>query len=257
MKGSEKMKRSYELRADARKALKGHWFIAFIASLIASMVGGLSSTGGSVSVEFRFGDSQLPPLDQMIGPVDPDVLEQILKMYSFMLSWMTVMAILMSIYSIIYLIIGSAVSVGYSKFNISLIDGNKPRLAQLFECFNKWTTAVASRILTSIFITLWSLLFVIPGIIASFSYAMTPFVLAENPGMTATAAITESKILMQGNKWRLFCLELSFIGWYILGVLTFGIAYIWVIPYHQAAMAAFYRDIKPASVHEPVDSLAY
>ncbi len=251
------MKRSYELRSDARKALKGNWFIAFIASLIASMVGGLSTGSGSVNVEFNFGNSQMPPLDQMVGQVDPDVLEQLLKMYSFMLSWITVMAIFASIYSIIYFVIGSAVSVGYSKFNVSLIDGKKPRLSQLFESFNKWTTAVISRILMNIYIFLWSLLFVIPGIIATFSYAMTPFVLAENPGMSATEAITESKILMQGNKWRLFCLEFSFIGWYILGALTLGIAYIWVIPYHQAAIAAFYRDIKPASVHEPIDNLAY
>lgn len=251
------MKRSYELRSDARKALKGHWFIAFIASLVASMVGGLSTGSGSANVEFNFGGGEIPPLDQMVGQVDPDVLEQLLKMYSFMLSWATVMAILMSIYSIIYLIIGSAVSVGYSQFNINLIDGKTARLSQLFESFNRWTTAVVSRILISIYTTLWSLLFVIPGIIATFSYAMTPFVLAENPGMTATEAITESKILMQGNKWRLFCLEFSFIGWYILGAFTLGIAYIWVIPYHQAAIAAFYRDIKPASVHEPIENLAY
>ncbi len=247
----KKMKRSYELRSDARKALKGHWFIAFIASLIASMLGGLSAGSGSASV-----DVSLPSLDGFAGIVDPDTLEMILQMYSIILAFMTIMGILVIIYNIIYLIIGSSVSIGYSKFNINIIDGKEARLGNLFESFNIWSTAVISRILMNIYIVLWSLLFVIPGIIATYSYAMTPFVLAENPRMTATEAITESKILMQGNKWRLFCLEFSFIGWYILSALTLGIASIWVIPYHQAALAAFYRDIKPASVHEPVDNFA-
>ena len=73
---------------------------------------------------------------------------------------------------------------------------------------------------------------------------MTFYILKEHPEMTATEAITESRRIMLGNKWRLFCLDFSFIGWYLLSCLTFGILLIWVLPYHEAAHAAFYDSIK-------------
>ena len=90
---------------------------------------------------------------------------------------------------------------------------------------------------------LWSLLLVIPGIIASYSYAMAPYILYENPGMRPTAAIKASKELMRGNKWRLFCLQFSFIGWALLCALTAGIGNLWLHPYQETAQASFYRQI--------------
>ena len=86
--------------------------------------------------------------------------------------------------------------------------------------------------------------FVIPGIIAVYKYSMAPYILMDHPEMTGGEAITASKNLMKGKKWKLFCVEFSFIGWCLLGALTFGIAYIWIGPYMQATMAAFYEDIK-------------
>ena len=90
---------------------------------------------------------------------------------------------------------------------------------------------------------LWSLLFIIPGIIATYSYAMTGYILAEHPELTASEAIERSKEMMSGNRFRLFCLQLSFIGWAILCAFTFGIGYLWLGPYREAATAAFYREI--------------
>ena len=84
----------------------------------------------------------------------------------------------------------------------------------------------------------------IPGIIAGYSYAMTEYILAEHPELTASEAIARSKAMMSGNRWRLFCMQLSFIGWDILSaMLTFGIGGLWLTPYKQAATAAFYREI--------------
>ena len=132
--------------------------------------------------------------------------------------------------------------------------------------------------LIAIYMLLWMLLLIVPGIIKTFSYAMTPYILTENPGMTATEAITESRRIMDGNKWRLFCLGCSFIGWRLLcvapvliatGIVT-GIAvwtmnilpFLWLIPltvplsvgmlflrpYQEAAWAAFYRDVSGTAV---------
>ena len=96
-----------------------------------------------------------------------------------------------------------------------------------------------------IFQFLWSLLLVIPGLIKSYSYAMTPYIVndlvASGQEVHATTAITLSRQLMDGHKWELFVLNLSFIGWYLLSVLTFGIGYIWLVPYEQTTKANFYR----------------
>ncbi|HHV09035.1 MAG TPA: DUF975 family protein [Clostridiales bacterium] len=99
------------------------------------------------------------------------------------------------------------------------------------------------RLLMTIFTFLWTLLLIIPGIIAVYSYAMAPYILEENPGMTATEAITCSKEMMRGNKWRLFCLQISFIGWVILCIFTCGIGFLWLSPYMAMAEVAFFYDV--------------
>ena len=113
----------------------------------------------------------------------------------------------------------------------------------LFAYFSYWKTTVVARVLRGICVLLWFLVFIIPGIMASFSYAMTEYILAENPELSASEAITLSKQMMDGNKWRLFCLDLSFIGWDILCGFTLGIGYLWLTPYKQTARAAFYREV--------------
>lgn len=89
----------------------------------------------------------------------------------------------------------------------------------------------------------WSLLFVIPGIIAAYRYSMATYIMAENPTITPTEAIERSKALMDGRKGDLFCLDLSFIGWALLTVLTAGIGALWLTPYMAVSRAAFYRSL--------------
>ena len=123
------------------------------------------------------------------------------------------------------------------------MDGQEANVSRLFGYFPWWKTAVAASLLQGVLILLWSLLLIIPGIVASLSYAMTGYILAENPDLTASPAIQQSKEMMQGNRWRLFCLQLSFIGWSILCLFTFGIGNLVLNPYQKAAEAAFYREI--------------
>ena len=95
-----------------------------------------------------------------------------------------------------------------------------------------------------------TLLLIIPGIMASYSYAMTGYILAEHPELTAGEAIAQSKAMMAGNRWRLFCLQFSFIGWDILCALTLGIGNLALRPYRHAAEAAFYRELCGGTVPE-------
>lgn len=118
------------------------------------------------------------------------------------------------------------------------------KLERLFSGFNNFVPALLMNILMYVFIFLWSLLLVIPGLIKTYSYAMSNFILADNPSMSANDAITASRKMMDGNKWRLFCLDFSFIGWYLLCGLTFGLLTFFVEPYHQAARAEFYESIR-------------
>jgi len=145
--------------------------------------------------------------------------------------------------AVIYFVLGSVIETGYARFNMDLVDRKEAKLETLFSYFQNWKTLTVTRFLKGLYIFLWSLLFVIPGIIASYSYAMTGYILAEHPELTASEAIERSKEMMSGNRLRLFCLQFSFIGWGILCSFTLGIGNLWLIPYRQTAEAAFYREI--------------
>lgn len=105
--------------------------------------------------------------------------------------------------------------------------------------------------LMQLYIFLWSLLFIIPGVIKSYEYMMVPYILAENPGMDRKEAFAISKRMMDGQKWAAFVLELSFLGWIILGVVTCGLLGIfWIQPYINATMTELYMYNKVKAYNE-------
>ena len=128
-----------------------------------------------------------------------------------------------------------------------VIKGQQPEAKDAFCGFDDFFSAFKVNLLTGIFTFLWSLLFVIPGIIKSISYSMAMYVLAENKGKNAMECINESKAMTEGHKMDLFLLGLSFMGWILLTIVTCGIAYIWVGPYMSTTFANAYRSLKPAA----------
>ena len=100
------------------------------------------------------------------------------------------------------------------------------------------------NILISVFTSLWSILLIIPGIIKSYSYSMAFYIMADNPSMKSMEALKESQKMMDGHKWELFILDLSFIWWNLLAAITFGVAYIYVGPYYEATRTNFYNYLK-------------
>lgn len=143
--------------------------------------------------------------------------------------------------SLLRFIIGGVVEMGYCVFLLKQHDGGDYQFNDLFSMFDRFGTGFAQRFLRGLYEFLWSLLLIIPGIVAHYSYAMTPYILAENPDLTAGEAISRSKEMMDGHKGDLFWLNLTFIGWDILAGLTMNIGYLWLNPYRKAAEAAFYR----------------
>lgn len=117
-------------------------------------------------------------------------------------------------------------------------------IGDLFDGFHDYGRVLFTNLLVAVYTFLWTLLFVIPGIVKMFSYSMTNFILADRPELSYNAAIEESMRIMRGNKMKLFLLYLSFIGWAILCIFTFGIGYLFLQPYVQASKVAFYEDLK-------------
>lgn len=238
----ECMRLAADFRSIARDVLRGKWKIAVLVGLVASMLGAVDGMGPEVKVNVEASNvkASLELAGNTIfstgGSLNSDL-------GAFMVGKYTYIMIAVLLTGALYFVLGSIIEVGYAKFNLNLVDKLEGTFENLFAYFSYWKTTAVAKLLRSIYLLLWSLLFIIPGIIAALSYAMTEYILAENPEISAGEAINLSKQMMDGNKWRLFCLRLSFIGWDILCGFTLGIGYLWLNPYKQAAEAAFYREI--------------
>ena len=129
------------------------------------------------------------------------------------------------------LIVGGPLLLGVTYFFLALSRRQEAAFSQIFDGLQRFVDALITYLLMALFIFLWSLLLIIPGIMAALSYALTFFLVAENPELKGKEALQRSKTLMNGNRWKLFCLFLRFFGWFLLGALTMGIGFLWIMPY--------------------------
>ena len=152
----------------------------------------------------------------------------------------------MGLYYLLLFFIVLPLGVGFlNAFRKLLVQGDNELPGNMYKLAtsNYWHK-VWGMFLVMLFTFLWSLLFIIPGIVKCFSYSMTPFILEEHPELGANEAIDHSRAMMKGHKFDLFWLILSFIGWGFLCLFTFGIGYLWLTPYMDTSVAAFYEDVK-------------
>lgn len=233
------MKFAEDFRRIAREALNGKWAISVAVGLVAFILGGTGSSGPEINFNIDLGTSNALTYNFAL----PDSNFFVSRLWMILSGFLLLVLIIALALGVVYFILSSFVGVGYARFNLNLIDRKDAGFNDLFAYFSYWKTTAVSSLLRTLYVFLWSLLFIIPGIVAGYSYAMTDYILAENPDMTASEAITKSKEMMIGNRGRLFCLQLSFIGWDILAMLTLGIGNLWLTPYKHAATAAFYREV--------------
>lgn len=217
--------RAKDFRSLARDTLRGKWGVAvavcFVAGLLLSGITSIFMAGNT-------GD-----MVRAILTMDEEaILNASLKYTS--VSWIA---------SLIVFVLSGVVNFGLCDFFTRMVKGEPVKVKQLFGHFGRIGAGIGMTFMIGLFTYLWSLLFVIPGIIAAYRYAMVPYLMAEFPDLGVMDAIRESKRLMQGNKWRLFCLELSFFGWALLAALTCGIGQLWLNPYMHTARAAFYMEV--------------
>ena len=243
------MKLAADFRQEAREALQGKWPLAILVGLVAAILGGATSDGPEFKINFSGGelDANLQYAGQTIYSWGDGIAP---GLRAFLIGGAVYLILAAVVMGILYFILGSVVEVGYARFNLKLTGGEKPPFETLFSYFPHWKTIAVAQLLQTVYILLWMCLLVIPGIVAGYSYAMTSYILAEHPELTASEAIAQSKAMMEGNRWRLFCLQFSFIGWSLLCALTLGIGNLALRPYEMAAYAAFYREISGGAAPE-------
>ena len=226
------MLKSKELRARAWNSLKGKYWLAFAAVIVAGLLMSIGTSFTTLSQEIM----------NIVNGVDPSEMDNTAQIGALVLSGSALVIAIIG--AVITFFVGNPTQVGLCNYFIKNTD-SKPAFKEVFAGFKvKYGRNVGALILAAIKLILWTCVFIIPGIIKSFEYAMLPYVLADNPELSSKEAFKKTNELMKGNKWRLFKLDFSFIGWYILCGLTLGLGTFFLIPYVEAAMAEFYVEIK-------------
>jgi uncharacterized membrane protein len=200
------MKLNSELRKEARRALDGQWGKSVLVTLIYIIVADAVGAGNA---------------------------------------WTAGMHVIGSSVSTLWAIFfANIVAWGYNVFFLGIRRTEHTTIGQLFDGFEDYSRVLTTTLLQGLFTLLWTLLLIIPGIVKYYSYAMTAYILKDDAEMKNNAAIERSMAMMEGNKFKLFLLDLSLIGWLLLSLLTFGIGLLWLLPYRSTAYAAFYEDLK-------------
>lgn len=211
------MQLNSELRAQARERLEGQWGTFVLMTFLFYVIHVLLQIPGYIGSLLEI----LSP-ENVLASLSFSNISNILSLLALPLSW---------------------------GLTVSLLRNHREEsvdLENLFDGFRggRYTRVFCAIFLVQLFTILWTLLLIIPGIIKAFSYALTPYIIMDEPELTARQAITRSCEIMQGRRWKLFCLYLNFIGWGILSILTFGIGILWLVPYMNASVAAFYEDAR-------------
>lgn len=211
------MQLNSELRAQARERLEGQWGTFVLMTFLMLVIQTILQIPGYIGSLLEI----LSP-ENVLASLSFSNISNILSLLALPLSW---------------------------GLTVSLLRNHREEsvdLENLFDGFRggRYTRVFCALFLVNLFTFLWTLLLIIPGIMKAFSYALTPYILLDEPELTARQAITRSCEIMEGRRWKLFCLYLSFIGWGILSLLTFGIGFLWLAPYMNASIAAFYEDAR-------------
>ncbi len=225
-----------------RKSIKEKGKAAFKANYWPSVLAGFLMTmavGGSAAASFRSSQSEMNELQANMENVDTAVLIAIL------VAILGAIALVLTISTILNIFVMRPLEVGCQTFFRKNLEA-PAETGELVSGFkNNYGKNVITLLLRDVFLCLWSCLFLIPGIIKSYSYRFVPFIRAEHPEMSATEVITESRRMMNGHKWEAFVFDLSFLGWFLLAGLTCNIlGLFYVSPYYYNSCANYYEAVK-------------
>lgn len=241
-----------ELKDYAKGFLKKHYWKAFIVCLIATLLSGGGSSNSSNSNnnynDDTYYNNDYPVIEEFDDNVtfefDSPVFNFITRNFRsplFMLGG-GFLTIIFLVLAVLIITVGFAIEVGKSRFFLDGFKGNVS-VGKLFSTFNseEYLPIVKTQFLRGLYNVLWSFLLIIPGVIKYYEYRLVPYILAEKPDLSSNEIISKSRELTSGHKMEMFVLDFSFIGWYLLGGLFFGIGVFFVDPYAEATYARLYN----------------
>ncbi len=217
-----------EIRKEARLTLQGKWSDPFLATLVVFLI--------SIVVQIGL---QWFSFFMMYGRVDVSI---------------RTITSLSSIGMLLWLLFLVPLTYGFELCFYRFKKGREECVAEMFRASFKedYGRSLGTMLLVKVFLMLWTLLFIIPGIVKWYAYSMTVFIAEDEPQLSPMECIDKSMAMMKGHKWQLFLLDLSFIGWFILCMLTFGIGFLWLTPYQGMARVVFYEQLKAAE-NQPME----
>ena len=156
-----------------------------------------------------------------------------------------------SLAGVVAILVGGLLAFGLARVFLQLVRGQKDKvdIADLFCGTDEFGSLIILNLLVGLFTFLWTLLFIIPGIVKSYAYSMAFYIKHDHPEYDWKQCMDESQRYMKGYKWQLFCLDFSFIGWILLGSCCCGLGMLWVTPYQQLAHTNFYENLK--AIYDP------
>ncbi len=213
-----------EFRARARESLKGFWGLALVAFFVANVV---------------------------------SFIESGLGCYTNIFGYNTGIEVATTIVTIVELLIAGPLAVGLAKLSLQIVRKENPEISTLFSQFkSNFVSCFILNVLKMLFIVLWTFLMIIPGVVAYYRYSFAEYIMADDPSISPMDAIRLSKEMTFGRKWRLFLLDLSFIGWWLLSALSLGIGTLFLTPYVGISKAEFYRQTKAEYYNKDMGSAA-
>lgn len=254
----KELKEKSKLRMQAN-----YWKCILIALLLSVIVGGGYSASGS---GYKFSDSDFHNESNQELFTHPDdvnfsYIDQFFGSSANVAIFVTIVIICIIVVALIVCIVViplqifvfNPLEVGCRRFFAKNLNEDAPIKEICYSFDNGYKGAVKTMFFRDLFIFLWSLLLVIPGIVKSYEYRMIPYILSENPGIDKESAFALSKKMMDGNKWNAFVLDLSFIGWHILSACTLGILGVFYVnPYCHQTEAALYEALKVNTLSENI-----
>ena len=229
-----------ELREKGRIAFKANYWACVVASLLLTIIVALTTAAGGSSADNAADTAEE---SASIGESLSEMTNTEIAVILGAIIGVIVVVIIVSI--LIRLFLYNPLQVGCYRFFRKNTENYPVRLGVIKQGFGNYGHTFVTLLLRDLFLFLWTLLFLIPGIVKTYSYRLVPYIIKDNPELSASQVITRSRKLMDGYKGKAFLLDLSFIGWLLLSIITFGIVGIfWTNPYYESAAAAFYIDVK-------------
>lgn len=233
------MRDNTELKSIGKAAFKANYWSSVVASLVLYALLGGTAAANSANGSSAETTVQGQSIENAINGLTDTQQFAVFGAIATAGLAITIISLLIKIF------LTNPLQVGCYHFFRNNVATTGATLNDLKEGFGDYGRVFITLFLRDLFLVLWSLLFFIPGIVKSYSYRLVPYLLKDHPELSATEAITRSRQMMNGHKWQAFTLDLSFIGWYLLGILTLGaVTIFWANPYHDNAAAAFYLDLE-------------